>query len=69
MPEAPIPTVTLRLSGPDDSAATELARTLRLGRPPVIARVHEHALVLDLRTVFEEQVDDLGAALGAALSG
>ena len=35
--------------------AAPLERRLRLGTPPVIARVQEGRLLLDLRTVLPEQ--------------
>jgi L-seryl-tRNA(Ser) seleniumtransferase len=41
----------------------ELERLLRQNSPPVIARVEGDALLLDLRTVFEEQDEELGGAL------
>jgi seryl-tRNA(Sec) selenium transferase len=36
---------------------------LRQNSPPVIARVEQDALLLDLRTVFEEQDEELIRAL------
>jgi L-seryl-tRNA(Ser) seleniumtransferase len=36
-------------------SADELARRLRASDPPVIARVEEGRVLLDLRTVFPEQ--------------
>jgi len=38
---------------------------LRQNSPPVIARVEQDTLLLDLRTVFEEQDDELLRALEA----
>ena len=43
----------------------ELERLLRQNSPPVIARVEGDALLLDLRTVFEEQDEELLRALEA----
>jgi L-seryl-tRNA(Ser) seleniumtransferase len=49
-------------------SATQLESRLRLGaQPPVIARIEDDRLVLDLRTVFPEQESVLAAALAAAL--
>jgi L-seryl-tRNA(Ser) seleniumtransferase len=46
-----------------DTAAAE--RRLRENNPPVIARIDDNRLLLDLRTVFPEDEADLAAALGA----
>jgi L-seryl-tRNA(Ser) seleniumtransferase len=65
LPDQPLPTVVLALEatelGPD-----ELANRLRTGEPAVIGRVHEGEYLLDLRTVFESQEEELVAAVGAA---
>jgi L-seryl-tRNA(Ser) seleniumtransferase len=47
----------------------ELARALRLGEPPVVARVAEGRLLLDVRTVLEEQDEELVGAIRRAASG
>jgi len=46
---------------------TELAYRLRTGRPAVMGRLRDGRLVLDVRTVFAAQEDDLVAALGRAV--
>lgn len=43
----------------------EFERRLRTGRPPVVARIEKERLLLDLRTVFPEEEDELAAALQA----
>jgi L-seryl-tRNA(Ser) seleniumtransferase len=43
--------------------AQELERLLRQNLPPVVARVEQDALLLDLRTVFEDQDEELLRAL------
>ena len=48
-----------------DAAATE--RALRAGDPPVIARIHDGHLVVDLRTVAINEEEPLAAALQSAL--
>jgi L-seryl-tRNA(Ser) seleniumtransferase len=53
-PSAVLPTRLLALSCVDLSAE-ELAARLRTSHPPVIARVAEGRVLLDLRTVFPEQ--------------
>ncbi len=64
LPEETLPTrlVALRVSSPHD-----LAQTLRLGSPPVIGRIENDALVLDLRTVLPSEDTALRRALEAAL--
>jgi L-seryl-tRNA(Ser) seleniumtransferase len=42
----------------------ELEERLRLGTPPVIARITDDRLVIDLRTVLPAQESDLRAAIG-----
>jgi L-seryl-tRNA(Ser) seleniumtransferase len=45
---------------------TTLAQRLRLGEPAVVARVRDERIVLDVRTVFPEQMDDLVSAVTQA---
>jgi L-seryl-tRNA(Ser) seleniumtransferase len=49
-------------------SADELAARLRSSDPPIIARVDEGRVLLDLRTVFPEQDAVLVAALGRIVS-
>jgi L-seryl-tRNA(Ser) seleniumtransferase len=58
-PEQSLPTWLLAIAG--DAVAAEKA--LRAGMPPVIARIENDRLVLDLRTVLPEEEDDLVRAL------
>ena len=64
-PEVEIPSWTVRVD-PAPLGADERARRLRLGRPPLVVRVEEGRVVLDLRTVFPEQDADVMAALASA---
>ena len=64
-PTARIPSVALALSG--DAASLE--RRLRAGDPPVIGRVADETLLIDLRTVRAGEDASLAAAIGAALHG
>jgi L-seryl-tRNA(Ser) seleniumtransferase len=63
-PALSLPTALLAVTHSRHSAQ-ELERFLRQNSPPVIARVEQDALLLDLRTVFEEQDEDLIRALEA----
>jgi len=53
-PGATLPSFALALSC-EDISADDLARRLRLAEPPIVARVEEGRVLLDLRTVFPEQ--------------
>ena len=44
-------------------SAAELERALRLNSPPIVSRVAEDRVLLDLRTVFESEEDEIIAAL------
>jgi L-seryl-tRNA(Ser) seleniumtransferase len=46
---------------------TQIAARLRAGQPPVIARIHDGRLVLDPRTLTEDEVDVVAAAVRGAL--
>ena len=61
-PEQSLPTWLIALTTAD---AANAERRLRAGTPPVIARIENERLLLDLRTVFAEEE----AALAAALDG
>jgi L-seryl-tRNA(Ser) seleniumtransferase len=63
LPEESLPTKLLAISGVD---VTSLARRLRLGEPPVVARVEHDTLLLDPRTVDPQDDDALLTALNAA---
>jgi len=49
------------------ASANTLAERLRLASPPVLARVRDEALLVDLRTVADEELPSLESALLAAL--
>jgi L-seryl-tRNA(Ser) seleniumtransferase len=53
-PGATLPTVLLALTC-QDLSADELAASLRAHQPPIVARVEQGKVLLDLRTVFPEQ--------------
>jgi L-seryl-tRNA(Ser) seleniumtransferase len=67
-PTGEIPTMLLSIEDPSGDAGRLEAR-LRRGDPPVVARVHEGRLVLDLRTVLPEQDEPLARCLAAAATG
>ena len=61
-PSSVLPTRLLALSC-DGITADELMERLRKAHPPVIGRIEEGRVVLDLRTVFPEQDEELGNIL------
>jgi L-seryl-tRNA(Ser) seleniumtransferase len=62
VPSSVLPTRLLAL-GCKDLNADELAARLRSFDPPIVARVEEERVLLDLRTVFSEQDEMIAAAL------
>ncbi len=64
-PEQAIPTWLIAIRSRD---VMDLERRLREGTPPVICRIEDDRLLLDLRTVFPEEEAALAAALQEALS-
>jgi len=63
-PSAVLPTKLLAVMR-DGLSADEISARLRASEPPVIARVEEGRVLLDLRTVFPEQDENVIAALRA----
>jgi L-seryl-tRNA(Ser) seleniumtransferase len=62
-PTARIPSVALALGGP----APVIEARLRAGDPPLIARVVDARVLIDLRTVFPSEDGDVAAAIRAAV--
>jgi len=67
-PDVTLPTWLVRL-GPRHLTPDTLSERLRLGRPPVIARITGDRVVLDPRTILPDQVDIVSRAVAAALHG
>ncbi len=63
LPTETIPSVTVSVSLPGLSAS-ELARRLRLDRACVFSRIEDDLVRLDMRTLTDEQVPAVAAALG-----
>lgn len=61
-PSAVLRTALIAITSPQ-IGADELAKRLRSADPPIVARVEEGRVLLDLRTVFPEQDQVLAAAL------
>lgn len=65
LPAEPLPSFAVRLGGPD-RPAHRLEAALRLGDPPVVARLLDGGLLLDLRTVEDSRLPLLARAVTAA---
>jgi len=65
-PEVELPSRAVELRGP---SVDGLARALRAGDPPVVGRVLDDALLLDVRTVLPGQEDDLARRVREVTSG
>jgi len=63
-PSAVLPTRLIAVTH-DKLSADEITARLRAGAPPIIARVEDGRVLLDLRTVFPEQDASLSAALAS----
>lgn len=61
-PTCNLPTTLIAITHPK-LTAQEIERTLRSSSPPVIARISEGKVLLDLRTVFEDELADLARAV------
>jgi L-seryl-tRNA(Ser) seleniumtransferase len=64
----------LELQGPavelgDDHAPVALVAALRAGEPPLIARIHDGRVVLDPRTLADDEIEAAAAAVREALAG
>lgn len=66
LPDQSYPTVVVALKPPDSDEA--LARRLRVGRPAVLARIQNGEVLLDLRSVLPNQVNELIESVRAAIS-
>lgn len=66
LPEIALPTTVIALRVKVISES-DLASRLRSGTPPVVARIQDGRVLLDLRTVFERQEDELFEAIQASV--
>ena len=67
-PESRLPTRLVALTVTEMTASTLEAR-LRAGDPPVVARIEDDRVVMDLRTVASEEIDSLARAIAALTQG
>ena len=65
-PESRLPTRLITVQS-DRHSANEVESSLRLQDPPIILRIEENRVLIDLRTVFPDQEEPLLAGLCRAL--
>jgi L-seryl-tRNA(Ser) seleniumtransferase len=53
---------------PRTLSINKLEENLRKGDPPIIARISKDELILDMRTVFDEEIPLLAAGIEKALA-
>jgi L-seryl-tRNA(Ser) seleniumtransferase len=68
MPNRQVPSVAIRI-GCGKSSLDDLARRLRAGVPPVIGRIQQDKVWLDLRTIMPSQDEMLVQAIQTAIGG
>jgi L-seryl-tRNA(Ser) seleniumtransferase len=68
LPGETLPSWALSIRRSSGSSVDEIALRLRTGRPRVFGRIHEHRLLIDLRTVLPEDDERLIAAIAAAIA-
>lgn len=68
LPGAALPTSVVALSWAGRSA-TALERRLRLGRPPIVARIRDERVLLDARTLMFEDPAEVARLVRAAVTG
>jgi L-seryl-tRNA(Ser) seleniumtransferase len=69
LPSAEIASVLVAVAPPPDRrySVDDLARRLRTGEPAVVGRIEAGRLVLDMRTVADDEVPEIAAALAVAV--
>mgnify|MGYP005844302909 CR=1 FL=1 len=68
MPETPLPSCALAIS-PLKTSLNRLEQALRAAPTPVIGRIEDQRLLLDMRTVAEKELTELADTLHAVLAG
>ncbi len=66
LPLQELPTLAVAVK-PLDYSVNSLEESLRKGDPPIISRISKDELVLDMRTVFDEEIPLLAAGIERAL--
>jgi L-seryl-tRNA(Ser) seleniumtransferase len=67
LPLQELPTVVIAIK-PVEVSVNSLEENLRKGDPPIISRISKDELILDMRTVFDEEIPLLAAGIEKALT-
>ncbi len=67
LPLQELPTLVLAVK-PLDFSVNSLEESLRKGDPPIISRISKEELILDMRTIFDEEIPLLAAGMEKALT-
>jgi L-seryl-tRNA(Ser) seleniumtransferase len=67
LPLQELPTVVVAIK-PLEVSVNSLEENLRKGDPPIISRISKDELILDMRTVFDEEIPLLAAGIEKALT-
>jgi len=66
LPLQELPTIVLAIK-PTDFSVNRFEENLRKGQPPIVSRISKDELILDMRTVFDEEIPLLAAGIEKAL--
>jgi L-seryl-tRNA(Ser) seleniumtransferase len=67
LPLQELPTLVIALR-PLSSSVNDLERNLRSGNPPIISRISKEELLLDLRTIFDEEIPLIATGIREVLT-
>ena len=67
LPLQQLPTIVLAVN-PGDFSVNDLEEKLRKGEPPVVSRISKDELILDMRTVFDEEIPLLATVIEKAMT-
>ncbi len=67
LPLQELPTLVVAVK-PLDVSVNSLEESLRKGDPPIISRISKEELILDMRTIFDEEIPLLAAGIERALA-
>jgi L-seryl-tRNA(Ser) seleniumtransferase len=67
LPLQELPTIVVAIK-PLDFSVNRLEESLRKGDPPIISRISKEELILDMRTIFDEEIPLLAAGIEKAIT-